>query len=122
MPADFIDFHELLLLLLLPFKAQKTNLAPVTDHIKAISCFGCVILALMGVVVHVCMCVHTCLHVHGTQVVLSSEVPEERWGPRKAVGKESKMPLSHTSMQRQQMCQTTLCSHLCAHTFVHKSS
>lgn len=56
-----------------------------------------------------------CLRVYGSQVVLSSEVPGERWGPDRAVGKESKLLLSHTSMQRQQMCQTALRSHLCAY-------
>lgn len=77
--------------------------------------FYCVILALMvnRVVVRVSTC--ACLRVHGSQVVLSSEVLGERWGPRKAVGKESKLPLSHTSMQRQQMCQTASRSHLCAY-------
>lgn len=36
---------------------------------------------------------HASSRVRSSQVVLSSEVPEERWGPRKAVGKESKLTL-----------------------------
>lgn len=68
-------------------------------------------MGLLCVSVYVC----TCLRVRGSQVVLSSEVPGERWGPHKAVGKESKPLLSHTSMQRQQMCQTASRSHLRAY-------
>lgn len=58
LPADFVDFP--VLLLLWPCRAQKAYLAPMADHIKAISCFECVILALMvnGVVVRVRVCVH----------------------------------------------------------------
>ena len=62
---------------------------------------------LNGVVVRACVC--------GSQVVLRGEVLGERWGPCEAVGKESKLPLSHTSMRRQQMCQTASRSHLCAY-------
>lgn len=65
LPADLADFPlRLLLLLLWPCRAQKVYLAPVTDHIKAMSCFECVILALMvnGVVVHALrVCVHVCV-------------------------------------------------------------
>lgn len=61
-----------------------------------------------------CTSVRVCLRsrLRGSQVALSSEVLGERWGPRRAVGKEDKLLLSHTSMQRQQMCQTALRSHL----------
>lgn len=56
MPADF----AVLLLLLWPCCAQKAYLARVTDHIKAISCSECVILAqtVNEVVVHICVCVY----------------------------------------------------------------
>lgn len=76
LPADFTDFPVLLLLLLLwPCQAKKAHLAPVTDHIKAISCFQRVILVLMvnGVVVHVCVCM--CVFMFAcSQVALSSEM------------------------------------------------
>lgn len=108
------------LLPLWPCRAQKPYLAPVTHHIKAISCFECVILALMvnEVVVRVRVCVCSCLRVRDSQVVRSSEVPGERWGPIAELWERKASCRCHIHQ-----CNASRCvKRLCVHTSVHTSS
>jgi len=99
--------------------------APVTARIKAISCFAfCFLLTFFCFLISngdwgccASAAVDMIARLRGSRVVLSSKAPGERRGPRKAVGKESKLLLSHINPTP-----ADVSKRLRFHTFVHASS